>query len=249
MGFWPVTKKVIKDSDIILLILDVRMPLMSMNKELGRMIAYHKKVLVYVFNKIDITTSKYLNKIKDQYPDAFFVSGVKNIGISNLKRSLLIMAKRMKIDEPKIGIVGYPNVGKSAVINAIAKRARAKVSAKAGTTRGIQWIKAGGLMILDSPGVVPFDDSERMLGIMGAKNIEKIRNVERIAYEVMRMLIQYNKSIIEKFYDISVDGKDYDMILEEIARKKGYLLKGGIIDERRAALLIVKDWHEGKLRL
>ncbi len=249
MGFWPVTKRVVKDSDVVLLILDVRMPEFFRNRGLERIVEFHKKKIIYVFNKIDIVSPEYLNSVKAKYPDAFYVSGTKNIGINELKRSLLILSKRMKIDNPKIGIVGYPNVGKSAVINALAKRARAKVSKRAGTTKGIQWIKAGSLFVLDSPGVVPFDDSEKRLGVMGAKNIEKIKNVEKVAYEIIRMLLRYNKEIFENLYGIKITGGDLDLLLEQIGKKKRFLLKGGIVDERRAALLIVKDWHEGKLRV
>ncbi len=249
MGFWPVTKRVVKDSDIVLLILDVRMPESSRNKELERIVEFHGKRLIYVFNKIDAVSFKYLSSIKDKYPFAYFVSGTKNIGINNLKKNLLIMAKRDRIKDPRIGVVGYPNVGKSAIINALAKRARAKVAAHAGTTKGIQWIRAGGLMVLDSPGVVPFEDNELMLGIMGAKNIEKIENVERVAYEIIRMLIEYDKKTLENCYDIKIEQQDYGSILEEIGRKKGFLLKGGVVDERRAALTIVRDWCEGRLRL
>ncbi len=249
MGFWPVTKRVVKDADIILLILDVRMPELSRNKELERIVNFHDKKLIYVFNKIDIVSSRYLQFIKSKYPEAFFVSGTKNIGINNLKEQLLILAKRMKIKNPKIGIVGYPNVGKSAIINALAKRARAKVGTRAGTTKGIQWIRAGSLFILDSPGVVPYEDRELMLGILGAKNIERIQNVERVAFEIIKMLVEYNKTILESYYGFLIEDKDYGQVLEEIGRKKGFLLRGGVIDERRAALLVIKDWHEGKLRI
>ena len=249
MGFWPVTKRVIKDSDIILLILDARMPEFSKNKELERMIDFHDKTVIYVFNKIDIVSQRYLESVRKMYPEAFFVSGVKNIGISNLKKNLLIRAKKMKIKDPKIGVVGYPNVGKSAIINALAKRARAKVSKKAGTTKGIQWIKAGGLMVLDSPGVVPYEDNESMLGVMGAKNIEKIVNVEKIAYKIIRMILNHDKKILERYYEIKITDDNFDSIFHQIAIKRGFLLKKGVVDERRAALTIIRDWHAGKFRL
>ena len=105
----------------------------------------------------------------------------------------------------KIGVVGYPNVGKSAIINVLARRARAPVSQKAGTTRGIQWIKVGGLLILDSPGVIPFYDGELDLGVMGAKNPEKIKDIEKIAWEIIKMFIEYDKSILENTYGIIIN--------------------------------------------
>lgn len=248
MSFWPVTKKVIKDSDIILLIGDVRMPELSRNKTLENMIVNYGKVCINVFTKIDLVSDKYLNFVKENYKGCFFVSNSKNIGISELRRHLLIMAKRMKLENPKIGVVGYPNVGKSAIINVLARRARAPVSQKAGTTRGIQWIKVGGLLILDSPGVIPFYDGELDLGVMGAKNPEKIKDIEKIAWEIIKTFIEYDKNILEKTYGIIINDNNKDYLLEEIGKKKGFLLKGARVDERRAAYLIVKDWHLGKLR-
>ena len=248
MGFWPVVKRVVKDSDIILLIGDVRMPELSFNPKLREMIAFHGKQLVVVFTKEDLVSSNYLNSVKEKYKDAFFVSGTQNRGISRLKVHLMIMAKRFKIKEPRIGVVGYPNVGKSAIINALAKREKAKVSKRAGTTRGIQRIKAGSLLVLDSPGVIPFEDKEISLGVLGAKDPEKLRNVERAAFEIIKIFLDYNRKSLEDLYGIKIEGGDYSSIFEEIGRKKGFLLKGGIVDERRVAFLILKDWHKGKLR-
>ena len=248
MGYWPVVKKVVKDSDIVLLIADVRLPSLSLNKKLQEMIVFHGKTCVLVFTKIDMVSPAYLNRIKENYKDAFFVSGTQNIGISKLKVHLLIMAKRMKIKSPKIGVVGYPNVGKSAIINVLVKRESAKVSAHAGTTRGIQWIRSNNLLILDSPGVIPFEDDEAALGILGAKNPERLKNIEKVAFELIRMFVNYNKNVLKELYGVEVS-ENYENILEEIGRKKGFLLKGGIVDERRAAMQILRDWQKGKLRV
>lgn len=249
MGYWPITKKVVKETDIILLIADVRMPSLSVNSELEKMFSYYRKHAVLVFNKIDMVSEKYLNFVKSRYRDSYFVSGTKNEGISRLKRDLIIMAKRFGIKDPKIGVVGYPNVGKSAIINALAKRAKAPVSSRAGTTKGIQWIRAGGLIVLDSPGVVPFYDNEIDLGIMGAKNPEKLKRKDRVAWEIIKIFMDYDINILEKNYGIEAADREYDEILEEIGRKKGFLLKGGRIDEDRAALFIIRDWQKGKLQL
>jgi len=248
MGFWPVVINLIRESDIIVLVGDVRMPELSKNKALEELISKFGKHLVSVFTKIDLVSDIYLEKIRNKYKDAFFVSGTRNIGINNLKIRLLILAKRLKIKMPRIAIVGYPNIGKSAIINALVKRARAKVSAHAGTTRGIQWIKSSGFLLFDSPGVIPYNDGNIALGILGSKNPEKLNNVERVADEIVKMFVNYDKNVLEEAYGIRV-GEEYSNILEEIAGKKGFLLKGGVVDERRAALLILRDWQKGKLRL
>ncbi len=247
MGFWPVVINLIRESDIIVLVGDVRMPESSRNKALEELITKFGRHLVIVFTKIDLVSDVYLERIKNKYKDSFFVSGTRNININKLKIYLLILAKRLKIKMPKIAIVGYPNMGKSAIINALIKRARAKVSASAGTTRGIQWIKSSGFLLFDSPGVIPYNDGNIVLGILGSKNPEKLNNVERVASEIVKMFVNYDKNVLEDVYGIRV-GEEYSNILEEIARMKGFLLKGGIVDERRAALLILRDWQSGKLR-
>lgn len=248
MGFWPVVKRVVKDSDIILEILDARMPEMSRNNALESMVKRHKKHLIMVFTKKDLVSQSYIMGLRKDYPDAYFVSGSKNIGISKLKRGILILAKRLKVPKPKIGVVGYPNMGKSAVINALAKRTRAKVSRVAGTTRGIQWIKAGSLLILDSPGVVPFEISELKLGVLGAKNPEKLKKSEHVAFAIIKNFVDRNKKALEDFYKIKAEG-DEDDILLAIGRKRGFLAKGGEVDENRTILQIIRDWQKGKLRI
>tara|TARA_Y100000034_G_scaffold67371_1_gene81270 strand:- start:4682 stop:5431 length:750 start_codon:yes stop_codon:yes gene_type:complete len=249
MGFWPVVKKVVKDSDLVLLVMDARMPELSENKALLGMVRVHRKKVIPVFTKIDLVSEKYLGVLRKEHRNAFFVSGTKNIGISKLKTGLLILAKRAGIAEPFVGIVGYPNVGKSAVINALAKRAKAKVSGRAGTTKGIQWVKAGTLKILDSPGVVPYKDNEVELGILGAKNADKLRDVEKVVFHLLKMFLESSRSNLEKFFGIDTKGKDeYDVLLD-IGRSKGFLRGGNRVDEHRAASYILKVWQKGDLRL
>jgi len=247
MGFWPVVKRVIKDSDIILVVLDARMPELSRNKALEGMMRRHRKKKIYVINKRDLVSEEHIRGLKKDYPGAIFVSGSKNIGMSKLRETVLIAAKRLGLKDPMIGVVGYPNVGKSAIINALAKGARAKVSRLAGTTKGIQWIKAGSLRILDSPGVVPFGDSEVKLGLLGAKNPEKIKNVHKIIFKLIGIFLERNRGALERRYNVDLTGKDEEESLLEIGRKRGFLQKGGIVDERRTTLQIIRDWQSGTL--
>ena len=250
MGFWTIADRVIDQVDIVLLIVDARMPEMSDNKLLRDIINQKKKQLVLVFNKKDLVSEEAMFELKRQYPYAFFVSGIKNEGVSRLKTGLMIMAKRSGLEKPRIGVVGYPNVGKSAIINAMAHRARAAVSTKAGTTRGVQWVRVGALQILDSPGVIPYKDSDVKLGIIGAKNPEKIRNEEKVACKIIEMIVEKNKAALEEFYSIKLEDNEdkYDTFLK-IGEKRKFLLKGGKIDEHRTAIQIINDWTRGKIKV
>jgi len=249
MGYWGVVDFLIKNADILVLIIDARMPELSKNAELEKKALKFNKEIVIVCNKIDLIGEESLIKLKKENPNWFFVSGTNNINVSELKRGLQIMAKKMKIDNPKIGFVGYPNVGKSSVINALAHRARAVVSPIAGTTRGTQWIRVSNLKIIDSPGVIPSEDKNTKLGLIAAKNPEKISNPEKVAVEIINLFLKENAKALQEHYKLSEEQmkkEDYE-ILSEIGRKRGYLSRGGIVDETKTAITIIREWQKGKL--
>jgi ribosome biogenesis GTPase A len=250
MSFWPVVKRVIKDADIVVEVLDARVPNESLNEEIERFVRKEEKVLVRAFTKIDLVSRERIIELRKKFPDCYLVSGVKNIGISKLKTGLLIIGKSLGKTEPIVGIVGYPNMGKSAIINALCKRGKTKVSRMAGTTKNIQWVKAGSLRILDSPGVVPMDDKEIRLGVIGSKNPEKLKNPERAVFEIIKLFMNNGKKHrLEEYYGIEIGyHENVDVILEKIAIAKKLLRKGGIIDEHRAIFMFLKDWQAGNLR-
>lgn len=240
----------IDNADIFLLVLDARMPELSRNKELERKMIQKNKEYLQVFNKIDLVNEKTIKELREKYPGSFFVSGTKNLGIGKLRLHLHILAKRLKIESPRIAVIGYPNLGKSAIINALARRARALVADMPHTTKGVQWINAGGLRILDSPGVIPYEDKSSKLVLLGSKHPEKIINPIKIALEILEMFISSNKKALEESYKIKIVPltDPYDIFLE-IGKKRGFLKKGGEVEENKTAITIIKDWQKGKLIL
>ncbi len=249
MGFWPVVESVIRKSNIIILVADARMPELSRNKEVERKIRKMGKEGILVFNKTDLISQDDLIDLKKDNPKAFFVSGAKRTGILQLKNALLEAGKKMSLDEPIIGIVGYPNVGKSSVINALAQRASANISPVAGTTRGAQWIKVENLLIIDSPGVIPFEDKNTKLGLIAAKNPEKMGTPEKVAVEIIQMFLKRSQPHFIEYFKLTPQDLDKDAyeILGEIGKKRGYLSKGGVVDETKTAIQIVREWQTGKL--
>lgn len=249
MGFWPVVMNVIKNSDVVLLVMDARMPELSRNSEIEKKVAQFKKKLILVFNKIDIAPEAVVKSTRKLFPEAFFVSSPKKIGIDNLRRKILAVAKEMNLeDEPRVGIVGYPNVGKSSIINALVGEAKTKVSPVSGTTRGNQWIKAGPLKIIDSPGVIPTDDREDKLGMISGKDPDKLKNPERVATVILKHVFKENKAVVEEYFKTKLSDEPYEALLD-IGRKRGFLNKGGVVDEHRAAINVIMDWQRGKLRI
>jgi len=250
--FWGLIGHVVRKADIILLVIDARMPDMSRNFEIEELVREYDKKLVYVFNKIDLVDRKQIQSIKKKFvgEDMFFVSGVNNMGMSKLKEGLFIIASRMGIELPHVGVVGYPNVGKSAIINAFSKRAKTNVSSHAGTTRGIQWVKAGKIRIMDSPGVIPSrNNSEAEMGVLGARDPERLKNPDLAALEIIRILLEKNKKRLESFYEIHVKDESGEEIIEMIGKSRGFLKKGGVVNENRTVVQIIHDWQKGNLRV
>jgi ribosome biogenesis GTPase A len=251
MKYWFTVVKTIDEADVILLIADARMPEESVNSELLREVRYRGKKAFIVFNKIDLISKTDLDNLKDNYPDAFFVSAIKKIGIKELKTGLSKLKFIINDIEPRVGIIGYPNVGKSAIINALSGRAATKVSPLIGTTKRMQFITNQGYKIIDSPGVFSEEDNESKLGLISAKNPEMIRNKEKVAVEIILFALRKNRQAFEEFYKIkTIPGKfnAYD-VFNQIGIKRGLLAKGGIVDENRTAVQIIRDWQRGKLKL
>ena len=250
MGYWQSAMRTIKDADVVVFVRDARMPEISRNIDLEEKLKRTGKEVLMVFNKIDLIPVKNLRKLQKENRGCFFVSTLNRKGINYLRLKLQMLAKSMKVDKLEVGIVGYPNIGKSALTNVLTRSAKAKVSSKAGTTTSLQWIAGTKIKILDSPGVIPIEDDEVKLGMIGAKNPEKIKNPELVAMKIIDLFIQGETKNLEEKYKISIDSEDDNYeIFVKIGESRSPLKKGGVIDERFTALLIIKDWQTGKLRL
>ncbi|MFH1802862.1 MAG: GTPase [archaeon] len=249
LGFWTSAMKAIKDADIVLFVLDARMPELSRNRDLEGKLEESNKEFLLVFNKVDLISKEALEKLKSQNKDAFFVSSDKNIHINQLRLALQIKTKQSKHEKLEIGIVGYPNVGKSALTNVLSRSAKTQVSSKAGTTTGNQWASSNQFKIIDSPGVIPFEDDEVKLGILGAKNPEKLKNPELVATEIIKLIVNLNKKALEDLYTFKIQDNDEYEIMLQIGKAKNLLKKGGLVEETRTALMIIKDWQIGKLKI
>lgn len=248
MGFWPVVLNVLRNSDVVLLIADARIPEITQNSEIINKVSKTKtKKLIIIFNKSDLIKQKDIKDLKKEYPGAFFVSATKRTGTKNLKTTLENMAENWHRPSLRIGIVGYPNVGKSTLLNILVPGAKAKISPMSGTTKKTYWFRSGKLRIIDSPGVIPSEDKKVQIGITASKDPHKIKNPEKVAIKIIEFLIKQNKNILERMYKVS--GENSYEIFENIARKRGFLVKGGEIDENRTSIKIIDDWQKGKITL
>ncbi|MDP2946968.1 MAG: GTPase [Nanoarchaeota archaeon] len=245
MGYWPVVLNVLKNSDVVILIADARVPEITKNKEIIKKAEALNKKLILVFNKTDLVGKRDMRELKKFYPESFFITNKNKKTIIDLRNYLEKIAENHSRTSLRIGVVGYPNAGKSTLINMLVPGANVKVANFAGTTKKTEWLRLGRLRIMDSPGVIPTGDSSEVVGVASAKDPHKIKNPERIAIRIISFLNKKNKKILEKFYNVNADD-DYELFLE-IGRVKKYLTKGGEVDEFRTAIKIVEDWQGGKI--
>jgi ribosome biogenesis GTPase A len=239
--FWKIVNEVIKESDIILEVLDARFPEESRNKEIEEKIRREEKKILYVINKCDLVSKKTMEMWKKKLKPSIFVSSKKMLGTTMLRHKIIEIVKKEKIT---VGIVGYPNTGKSSIINALKGKRSAPVSSVSGHTKGLQKIKIDNrIKIIDTPGVISFREEDDVKhALIGTKNFSRIKDPELVAMRI----IELKKDLIEVFYNLPLS-EDIENALEEIALKLNLLKKGNVPDTKRAAERIIKDWQTGKI--
>jgi ribosome biogenesis GTPase A len=247
-------KDVIRISDIVLEVLDARFIEDTRNKAIEKYIHEQGKFLIYVLNKADLIK---LSEIKQKLellelkPYVFFSCKTK-IGRKRLRDMIKIEVRRLKIKHAKahVGVVGYPNTGKSSLINLLSGRRAAGTAAEAGFTKGISKIRFNrDILILDTPGVISEIENAEINKMdlkkeakIGVRTYDKVKEPD---FVVSRLMLE-NRGLFENFYEIPAEG-DAEVLLEQLGRKKGFLTKGNKVDTDKTARYILKDWQEGKI--
>src|SRR3989338_299470 len=253
--FPKLAEKVIENADILLEVLDARFIEETRNLEVEEIIKRKGKKLIYVLNKIDTIDKNKIDKelLSSLYPFVFLSCKEKK-GIRDLRKKIHIEVSRLKLGEhqAKVGMVGYPNTGKSSIINILAGSHQARTSAEPGYTRGIQNIRlTKNILLIDTPGVIPSNeksatsrDDLKKHAEIGVRSFSKLKDPEF----VVASLMQKNPPLFEKFYNIPAKG-DPEALLEQLGRAKKFLLKGNQVDTDRTARFILKALQEGRIRI
>ena len=261
-------KQIIEDLkliDVVVEVLDARIPVSSRNRDLEQYI--EKKKRVVVLNKADLAdiniTRMWQEKFKEQGIVAVPMEAANKKETQDVINAIMTQAQEIiqKYAEKgrigrtiKVMVLGIPNVGKSTFINSLSKKNIVKVENRPGVTKQKQWIKINNqIELMDTPGMLwPKLDNEKVqmnLAFTNSIGQNAIDN-EEIAYYLLDYLLQnYSKRILERYNleeEQILEIPTYE-VMELIARKKGALLPGAKVDTMKISNIILNDFQSGKL--
>ncbi|MDO4283302.1 MAG: ribosome biogenesis GTPase YlqF [Clostridia bacterium] len=271
-GHMVKAQKEIKDNlkliDIVVEILDARIPLSSRNPLINDLTL--NKARIIVLNKADLADDNVTNAWKVYFESQNMTCIITNSSVPGDIKRIVDTIKKVgneiylkKNQDKKIEItpiyrvlvVGIPNVGKSTIINKIAGRNSANVGNRPGVTKKKQWIRvASNIDLLDTPGLLwpNLDNNESGLKLALTGNINlDILDVEELACEGISLLLNSSKfsRLLAQKYNLSDDilfNDSYD-ILESIGKRRGCLVSGGNVDMTKAANVFLEDLRSGKI--
>ena len=251
----------VKLVDVVIELLDARAPLSSINENLEKLIQNKKKLIV--LTKIDLAdpeaTKEWINFFKQKY-DSVLTLDLKKSGAENVLSKAVInlgkdkwakeKAKGMKPQPIRAMIIGIPNVGKSSLINRIAKRKAAGVQNKPGFTRGEQWIKVNqDFLLLDTPGILPmsYENQKKAanLALIGSIREDILPNETLGELLLAYLRNQYPSALLSRF-GIETIG-DRLVVLNQISEKRKLVDGVGQNDLKRSEALLLKEFKDGLL--
>jgi ribosome biogenesis GTPase A len=263
-------KENLKLIDIVVEILDARIPISSQNKIIGDLA--QNKARIIVLNKADLAddvkTKEWVKYFKSKDIAVLVTDSSKTDNINKIINEICVKGKdvyakkyenrELKIDIIpiyRVLIVGIPNVGKSTIINKIAKRQAANVGNKPGVTKKKQWIRvANNIELLDTPGLLwpRLDEENAGVKLALTGNIKtEILEIEELAVEGLKLLIKderYKNMLMQKYKltEEDLEIETYDL-LEIIGKKRGCLVSGGNVNMEKAANLFIEELKNGKI--
>ncbi len=269
-GHMAKTRRMITENlsqvDIIIELLDSRIPKSSKNPEIDRLTAGKPKLTL--LTKASLAEPSATSRWVEEYSrksstKALAVDTITGEGIKNISPAIReVLAEKLARYEAKgmsgrkirAMIVGIPNVGKSSLVNRLGGGKKAKVEDRPGVTLTKQWVATSiGIELLDMPGVLwpKFDDAiiGENLAFTGAIR-DAILDTEELAAKLCARLYKNNTDLFCQRYKLDksafTEAGPYDL-LSAVARKRGFLISGGELDTERAAIIVLDEFREGKI--
>jgi len=248
--------------DVVVELLDARIPMSSANPVLREIVA--EKPRLVVLNKSDLAdpaaTRAWAAYFASQDIVAMPVDAVKGSGTKELVQAIQKLAAPRTEKLAKHGakpraarcmILGIPNVGKSSLINRLSGGARTKVENRPGVTRAKQWIRIGAqLELLDMPGILwpKFEDAQAALRLAFTGAIsDTVYDVGGVVLQLLRVLHADYPGALRDRYGLVENLPEGVELLEEIGRRRGCLVRGGRIDYEKAEQIVLTDFRSGRL--
>ena len=265
-GHMKKTKELIQQNmklvDVVIEVIDARLPFSSKNPQMDSLFSNKPKIIA--INKIDLADPKILREFQNEYKEKGFrvvnINSISGEGTKQLLRAVddasqelfeKLKRKGMRKRAVRLMVTGIPNVGKSSLINNLVGRKSAKTGDKPGVTRGKQWVRIKkDIELFDTPGILwpRFNNQNTAikLALSGAIKDELIPFNE-VARWLISFLREHYRGVISERYDGIDETKSITDIIEEIGKKRGCILKGGIVDLDRAVYILVDDFRRGRL--
>ncbi|KAI8122534.1 hypothetical protein FF38_01015 [Lucilia cuprina] len=250
---WNELHKVVDASDVLLQVLDARDPMGTRSKYIEEFLRKEKphKHLFFILNKVDLVpvwvTQRWVAILSAEYPTIAFHASLQHPFGKGALINLFRQLGKLHMDKKQIsvGFIGYPNVGKSSVINALRSKKVCNVAPIAGETKVWQYITLmKRIFLIDCPGVVyPSAETDTEKVLKGVVRVELVTNPEDYVDTVLKRV---RPEYIKKTYKIDSWTTTLDF-LEQMAKKTGKLLRGGEPDITVVSRMVLNDWQRGKL--
>lgn len=265
-GHMAKTKRILQENiklvDIIIELLDARVPISSQNPEFN--VLFNSKKRIKVLNKFDLADAS----INDEWKSHFKKKGIACInvnsksgqGMKNLFREIDIILKEKYDRDKKRGllkrpikamIVGIPNVGKSTFINKVVRKASTRTGDRPGVTRNKQWIKISDkIHLLDTPGILwpKFENNQVGLNLAYTGAIkDEIMNIEQLTLDLIGFIkINYPDGLTNRYNLTDINKENYE-ILNDISKNRNYYLKENVYDILKMSQIFLDEYRGGKL--
>ena len=265
-GHMAKTKRLIKENiklvDIIYEVIDSRIPYSSRVNDIEDLIGDKPRILI--FTKYDLCdkgeTDKFIFKYRSlgfyciTYDLTHDIDKNKLIDLSNeILKDKFDKAREKGINKEKVRalVIGVPNAGKSTFINKVVGKKIAVTGNKPGVTKNLSWIRIGeNIELLDSPGILwpKLDQEKEAFNLASTTAIkEEILPKEEVAVYIIKFLYANYRGVLERNYGVT-DIADFYEVYDTIGRRRGFIGKGGVIDDDRVTDLIINDIKQGKIK-